>query len=368
MRLLYVITDLIVAGAQFQVLYLARHFRALGWDVHVVSVVADSLLRSEFENQDITVSSLNMSSGVPDPRGILKLAKIIREWQPDIVNSHMVHANLLARVTRLIVKMPALICTAHNIYEGGRWREIAYHYTDFLCDITVHVSHAGAKRAIEVGSVAASRVMVIHPGVDPGRFQLDPGTRENMRDEFGVGDKFGWIAIGRFEDNKDYPTMLDAFAIYRAKYPESILLIVGTGPLEEDIKHVVAEKGLSDDVRFLGVRRDIPSLMASADGYLMSSAWEGLPAVLLEAAASRLPIVATDVGGNREVVLHEETGYIVTAGDHSALASTMCSIAEMSLQEGQELGSRARSHFDENFTIGKVANIWAMLYRQYLQN
>jgi len=361
------ITDLIVAGAQFQVLYMARHFRSLGWDVRVVSMVAETPLLPEFENHDITVSTLNMRNGVPDPRGILKLAKIINEWQPDIVNSHMVHANLIARVARLVSKIPVLICTAHNIYEGGRWREIAYHYTDSLCDITVNVSHAGAERSVDVGSVPKDRVTVIHPGVDAARFQPDQSIREKTRAALGLGDDFVWIAVGRFEDNKDYPTMLEAFAKFYRKHPNSFLLIVGKGPLEEAIKRLAVQLQIKEAVRFLGVRRDIPALMAAADAYLMSSAWEGLPAVLLEAAASGLPIVATDVGGNREVVVHQETGYLVPSKNALALSDAMFSIREMSVQERRALGVRARQNFAENFSIEQIAGKWGDLYDRYIQ-
>jgi glycosyltransferase involved in cell wall biosynthesis len=367
MRILYVVTDLIIAGAQFQVLYLARHFRSLGWDIHVVSLVSDVPLLPEFENHGIRVSTLNMKNGVPDPRGILKLANIIQKWRPDIVNSHMVHANLLARITRLFVKMPALICTAHNIFEGGRRREIAYHLTDSLCDITVNVSRAGAERAVQVGSVPADRVLVIHPGVDATRFQSNQSIRLKTRETLGVDAEFTWIAVGRFVENKDYPTMLQAFARFANKHPDSCLLIVGAGPLQEMIEQKVGELGVSDAVQFLGVRRDIPALMAASNAYLMSSAWEGLPAVLLEASASGLPIVATDVGGNREAVVNGQTGHLVPAKDPSALADAMCALKEMSISERQELGSRARAYFDENFSIAKVADKWGDLYHQYFQ-
>jgi glycosyltransferase involved in cell wall biosynthesis len=365
MRILYVITDLIVAGAQFQVFYLARYFRTLGWDVHVVSMVDDVPLRPEFEALDITVSTLNMRNGVPDLRGVLKLASLVRDWQPDIVNSHMVHANLIARVARIFSKMPALICTAHNINEGGRWREIAYHYTDFLCDITVNVSHAGAKRSVDVGSVPADRVKVIHPGVDPARFEFDPGAREQMRNEMKVRDRFVWIAVGRFEDNKDYPTMLEAFATYRNDHPDSSLLIVGKGPLEDTIKQLAIDLGLNGAVQFLGIRRDVPALMAAADGYLMSSAWEGLPAVLLEACASGLPIVTTDVGGNREVVKDQETGIVVPPNEPDVLANAMMTFSQMNKLALQEIGLRAREYFKENFSIEIIVNQWGDLYNRY---
>ena len=118
----------------------------------------------------------------------------------------------------------------------------------------------------------------------------------------GLDGEFAWLAVGRFEQAKDYPTMLRAFARVHAAHPAAVLLLVGRGSLQAETQSLAASLGLDGRVRFVGTREDVPEFMTVADGYVMSSAWEGMPMVLLEAAAAGLPIVATMVGGNPEVV------------------------------------------------------------------
>jgi glycosyltransferase involved in cell wall biosynthesis len=126
------------------------------------------------------------------------------------------------------------------------------------------------------------------------------------------------------------------------------------------------ELGLEDAVRFLGIRNDVPVVMSGADGYVMSSAWEGMPMVLLEAAAAGLPIVATRVGGNHEVVRHEETGFLVPAGDPEALAQAMLRLMELPEAQRREMGDRGRRHVRANYALTRVAERWEGLYREAL--
>ncbi len=125
-QILFLITGLAYGGAETQLVNLATKLKCRGWDVRVVSMLPPQAFVEELKNADIPLVTLNMRRGVADPRAVFRLLKILREWKPDIVHSHMVHANLLARVVRIFCKMPVLISTAHSIDEGGRWREIAY--------------------------------------------------------------------------------------------------------------------------------------------------------------------------------------------------------------------------------------------------
>ena len=126
--------------------------------------------------------------------------------------------------------------------------------------------------------------------------------------------------MGRFEEAKDYPTMLDAFAQVVAAAPHARLDIVGEGRGLEAARARVAALNLGNAVTFLGARRDVPALLRGTDAYLMSSAWEGLPMVLLEAGAARLPVVATDVGSVAGAVQDGRSGVLVPPGDPAALA------------------------------------------------
>jgi glycosyltransferase involved in cell wall biosynthesis len=173
-----------------------------------------------------------------------------------------------------------------------------------------------------------------------------------------------WLAVGRFELAKDYPNMLRGFAGVRAPHPQTILLLVGRGALQTETEALVQELGLGRNVRFLGVRDDIPELMRAADGYVMSSAWEGMPIVLLEAAAAGLPVVTTRVGGNHEVVLEGETGFLVPPRDSDALGAAMLRLIESPEARRRSMGERGREHVRLHYDLGRIVDRWEELYRE----
>jgi glycosyltransferase involved in cell wall biosynthesis len=143
-----------------------------------------------------------------------------------------------------------------------------------------------------------------------------------------------------------------------------VLLLVGKGSLREETGALARELALGESVRFLGVRSDVPAVVSAADGYVMSSAWEGMPMVLLEAAAGGLPSVTTRVGGNEEAVLDGETGYLVPPRDDGALAAAMVRLMELPEDERRRLGARGRELIRTRYALTKVADRWEELYRE----
>ncbi len=362
-----IITGLAYGGAETQLVNLATRLKKRGWDVHVVSMLPPQAFAEELAEAGIPLATLNMRRGVPDPRAVFRLVKILRQWRPDIVHSHMVHANLLARIARMFYKVPVVISTAHNINEGGRLREVAYRLTDFLADLTTNVSQAAVSRYIQVGAAPKNKIIFIPNGIDTCRFQFKQKDRLRLRDEFQLTGKFVWLAVGRFEEAKDYPNLLRALKKVVPKRDGVVLLIAGQGTLFEDIKGMAYSLDLDEKIRFLGVRRDIPELMSAADAYVMSSAWEGLPMVLLEAAACELPIVATDVGGNGEIVLDGFNGYLVPPRNPEALASAMLKMMSLSENERGAMGRAGREHIEANYSLDHVVDRWEDLYRDLLR-
>lgn len=363
-RLLYVVTTLGWGGAESQVIDLARSFKALGWDVAVAVLLATAARRDALESVGIPVYTLGMTRGRPDLRAVWRLAELIRRMKPTVVHAHMVHANLLSRVTRSIASAPVLISSAHSISEGGRWREIAYRMTDRLADLTTNVSNAGVERFEAVGAAPHGRIRFMPNGIDVRRFRSDSVERSRHRVELGLGDRFVWLAVGRFEEAKDYPNMLDAFATIRDHAVRPLLLIAGDGPLREQLEARVADLGLQGCVRFLGLRRDIPGLMNAADAYVLSSAWEGLPIVLLEAAASALPIVTTDVGGTAQIVRSNETGILVRPRDSRQLAGAMAQMMVLPEATRAAWGRAGMEYTRAVFGLESVVEQWELLYRQ----
>jgi glycosyltransferase involved in cell wall biosynthesis len=277
----------------------------------------------------------------------------------------MVHANLMARMLRLMVRVPVLVSTIHNIYEGGPFWMAAYRMSNGLVDHMTIISEAAANRFVSERIVPRELLSCVPNGVDTERFQrVSPAARSSLRASLGVEQEFVWLAVGRFEDAKDYPNMLRAFAGVRDRHPTAVLLLVGHGSLQEETESLARELALGDRIRFLGVRSDVPEVMAAADGYVMSSAWEGMPIALLEAAAAALPIVATRVGGNHEVVQDARTGFLVPPRDHDALSQAMLRLMALAPAERRAMGERGRDHVRDHYGLARVVDRWEDLYRQ----
>jgi glycosyltransferase involved in cell wall biosynthesis len=368
MRVTYITTGLAYGGAETQIKELATRLQRRGWKISIASMLPPIAYVEELEAAGICVYNLRMRRKVPDPRAVLRLAAIMRRERPLLIHSHMIHANLLARMTRLFVKMPVLICTAHSITEGGRPRELAYRLTDSLADITTQVSEAGRQRYIQVGAAPPHKIVCIPNGIDTSRFQPNPTVRQAVREQLGCApDAFVWLTVGRLEPVKNHLELLCAFREVAAVHPHARLLIAGQGPLQAAIEQRIAELGLADRVRLLGLRRDIPDLLNATDAFVLPSLWEGMPLTLLEASATALPIVATDVGGNSEVVLDGKTGYLVPPQEAKALTQAMLRVMNLSEADRSAIGQAGRAHVVQNFDLERVVDRWEALYRELLQ-
>jgi glycosyltransferase involved in cell wall biosynthesis len=347
-----------------QVLELAKRLHGRGWPISIVSMTAPQPLAERFTEAGMEVEFLGMKEGVPDPMGLFRLALILRRRCPMVVHSHMVHANLLARVVRLLVRVPVVVCTAHSMIEGARWREWAYRLTDRFATLTTAISKAAVERYVRVGAVPRKRMRFLPNGVDIQRFHPSRVSRSAKRAELGLGDCFTWLAVGRFVPAKNYALMLRSFA--SVDNPNTKLIIAGDGPLRQQLESLARQLDISSRVDFLGSRNDVMELMNAADAYVMSSDWEGMPMVLLEASATGLPIVATDVGGNAEVVRHGVSGLIVPPQQEDALADAMKRMMSLSSVKPAVMGRSGRELTSVHYNIESVVDSWESLYLELL--
>lgn len=365
-RVTYLITASAVAGAERQVHDLALSMQQRGWEVAVISLLPGGAAFSDLPARGIPFETLGMTRGIPDPRAVRRLRTLLRRFRPDVLHSHMVHSNLLARLSRLLVRTPVVISTMHNENEGAQWRYVMYRLTDRLSDLTTTVSQAAVAEAIRRRAAPRGRITLFPNGLTPRSLPPDPERRAATRASLGVGDEFLWLAAGRLEAAKDYPNMTAAFARVHESVPEARLVIAGVGDLEAEVRAGISEAGLAARMALLGFRSDVPELMEAADGFLMSSAWEGLPMVLLEASASALPAVVTDVGGSRDAVLDGVSGFIVPAHDPAALASAMLRFMSRPVDERRRMGEAARDHVLATFAMDAIADRWDQTYRSLL--
>jgi glycosyltransferase involved in cell wall biosynthesis len=361
-RVAYLITSSGMGGAEREVCHLAEEFRRRGWAVAVISMLPLEPPISDLTAAGVLTFSLGMRRGVADPRALLRLRRLLRRWRPDVLHAHMFHANLLARLSRLMAPTPLVISTIHNENEGRQWRYVAYRLTARLSEVTTTVSRVAVTEATRRGAAPAGSIVLVPNGLSTAPYSRDEAVRERTRASLDLRD-FTWLAVGRLVDAKGYPDMVAAFARIRRAHPRASLLISGAGPLEAEVRRWAREAGVEASVRLLGVRSDVAALMQAADGFVMTSRWEGLPMVLLEAGASGLPIVATDVGGSRDAVVDGVSGYLTPVGVPEATARAMTRVMEMSVDDRRAMGAAGHNHVSSTFEIAHVAETWEGLYR-----
>lgn len=325
----------------------------------------------DLESAGIEVVSLGMTAGRLNVRGVFKFLSLVRAFRPDIVHGHMFHASILARMVQALLGTPA-ICTIHNEIEcsdrksSGRLREWVYRITDAACRRTTAVSERVKQRYVRENIVPSHRIEVIGNGVDVSRFRPCAEQRDRTRTALDWRDSFVWLAVGRLELQKDYPALIHAFRSVHVQSPSARLAIAGEGRRRREIEELVARFSLSGAVSLLGLREDVPELLNACDAFVMCSAREGGPLVVLEAAAVGKPVVATNVGVAPDAVVNGRTGLLVPPGDPDALAGAMKQLMQLAPEALHRMGESARRHVMERYSLDSVHERYADLYEQVL--
>ena len=365
MVIVYVLTSLGMGGAERQVLALAARMADRG---HAVKLL---VLRPRLQEQWPTALPVIYLDMRRTPASVLKgfdhARRFLKGYRPEVLHGHSFHANLIARLLKLFVRVPVVYSTVHNVFEGGMHRMMLYRLTDFLSTRTTAVSTAAAERFIRVGAIPRNKCIVITNGIDTVEFAPSAPRRNAVRASRSAGEEFVWLAAGRIVPAKDFPNLLRAFRKVRAANPEAQLWIAGAGDAAdiERIALFAVEAGSLEGVQWLGLRRDLPALLDAADGFVLASAWEGMPLVVGEAMAMEKPVVATDVGGVRELV--GDAGLLVASKNSDALATAMLELMSRSEDARKQLGHAARVRIESEFSMDARTCEWETLYRDTLR-
>jgi glycosyltransferase involved in cell wall biosynthesis len=365
MRIIYVFTSLGIGGAERQGLALAGRMAARGHRVAVI--VLRPRLAKEWPTL-LPVIHLGMrKTPLSLLAGMAKGGRFLRKFHPELVHSHSFHANIVARLLKVFVPASTILSTVHSVYEGAWARMLAYRLTDCLSGRTTAVSEAAARRFVGLKAVPQQKCVVLSNGIDISEFAASAERRTQVRTRMVGEGEFVWLAAGRFVAAKDYPNLLRAFALLCASRSDARLWVAGetVGTEFDRVNRLAAELGVRSQLRWLGLRRDMPALFDAADGFVLGSAWEGMPLVVGEAMAMEKPVVVTDVGGVRELV--GDCGLIVPSKAPSALAGAMLRLMRMPREDRHALGCAARERIIARFSMEARADEWEALYRRLLK-
>lgn len=357
------------AGAETQLVRLAIELRQLGHDVGVISILPPQDFTATLRDAGIPIVSLTHlaldggghGAAVPRTaviRGLPTAVRTLRSWRCEALVCFIHEASLVGRVVGRIAGVDVVIGSERNVWREGRIDARISRWTDRLLTTTVVNTARVAEDLVRRRIVRPNRVEVIANGIDVADYQSPPERRAMVRAEIDAGDSFIWLAIGRLTPQKDYPTLLTAFAKVRNRRPDARLLVAGSGVLDEELAMLATRLGIRRAVMFLGERSDIADLLAATDGLVMSSESEGLPNAVLEAFAAGVPVVATAVGGVPELVKPGHTGMLVAVRDVDALADAMLELMAASADERARLGSNGHTMVRSRYGMAQIAQRW----------
>lgn len=352
-----------IGGAERQVVQLAMGMARRNWRVTVIALSGrGGTATEELSANDVSYLSLEMRHGLGDPRGWIRLRRWITVARPDILHAHLPHASLMARCIRLMAPIRVVIDTVHSPATGGITRRLGYPLTAPLTNLVTTVSSSVAARVLQAGLVRGTDIAILPNGIDTACWRRDHPLQADTRLKKTTEPPFRWLAVGRLDPVKDYANLLSAFAML----PQSArLTIAGSGPLEAGLRRLASDLLIEDRVTFAGFQSDIRHYMNQADGFVLSSRWEGLPVALMEASACELPAVFTATGGARELLPTSECPF-VSVGDTFGLARAMQKMMNHSESERRRIGRAARQRMVESYDLNSVLNRHESLYHYLL--
>jgi glycosyltransferase involved in cell wall biosynthesis len=365
----HVLHRLYLAGAEVLAADLARR---LGGRYRFVFLCLDEIgpLGEELAGEGFEVIDLARRPGV-DWSVAKRLRQAVVRHGIDLLHSHQYTPFFYAATSRCLSSEPPVLFTEHGRHYPDRRSVKRVIANRVLLRRHDRVTAVGAfvKQALVYNEgIPAPRIEVVLNGIDPERFSDDHliGVGADARRELGIPPERPVILqVARFHPVKDHATAIRALAEVVKQVPDALLVLAGDGDRRVDAQSLVDDLGLTSNVRFLGVRSDIPRLMAAADVFMLSSLSEGISVTLLEAMAASLPIVTTDVGGNSEIVVDGETGYLSPRGDESRLAGNLVRLLRDD-DARHRMGRAGRQRLLEHFTQRQMHDAYERVYEQML--
>ncbi len=363
-RVTHVVENLDRGGLERVVIDLARAQREAGYACEVVCLFERGALASELDAAGVPVYACRKRDGI-DLAAIRRLRGHLRRHRPAILHTHNATAHYYAIAASLGLPLQRRVNTRHGmgVQQARQRREWLFRRTLPFTDVVVTVCEAARREVLLRGLIPAGRLTAVPNGIRLEVFApASTAAREELCASLGLPAGTRLIgSVGRLNRAKDPITLVRSFARLRKRLPDVALVLIGDGALREDVEKCVAGEGVGDHVRLLGDRSDVPGLLAGLDLFVIASITEGYSIALLEACAAGLPIVATRVGGNEEIVRDHINGRLAEPGDPEALAATMFEVLS-DAEEARRRGREGREWVRRQGSLAAMLARYALVY------
>ena len=353
-RVLHVVKVAGISGAENHLLLLLPALRERGFDVRVVVLHEGEPGAEEFASRlagaDVGVDRLRIS-GTGGPRTLARLTRIVRRQRPEIVHTHLVHADFHGLLAGRLARVPVLVSTKHgfNPFREGRLFAAADRAIAGLADLHIAISRGLARYLGDREGFDPASFEIVHYGIEPGSPAPPPPGGARL------------AIVGRLIPIKGHAELFRAVAAVRDDVPGLRLEVAGDGPLEAELRGQAERLGLDDCVSFLGRVSPVAPVFERNDVVVVPSHGEGFGMVALEAMERGRPVVASAVGGLPEIVEDGVTGLLVPPGDVEALGNALRELAEDS-ERAQAMGAAGRTRALDEFSQERCTERIAALY------
>lgn len=368
-KILYVIDSFKVGGAQRQLLELVRHIDKTQFQVAICPIWDIPDLEPMFLDTDVEIFHIHKYFSY-DLTIAFRLYKKICQFSPNIVHTWLFTGSLWGRIAAILAKTPIIITGERTVVPAHNLPYFIQPINRFLSrfnDVITTNSKIGITELIHNG-YSPKKIRCIYNGVDTLRFspQVKEQYREFMQEKLRLPSIPICVTVGRLTEQKGQYVLLTAIKKVIDAGKQIHCLIVGQGEQGEYLKKFVEKIGIENNVLFLGNRDDVEMILSAADVFCLSSFWEGMPNVVLEAMAMGLPVVATSVAGTQEAVIDGETGFLVPIGDSDELAKRLLLLIQNpGLQVN--LGINGRQRAVNFFSLENMVDQTKSLYKEMLQ-
>lgn len=366
-KVLMAIDTLQGGGAERMVATYARYLDRLRFDLHVCCLVQGGTYLETVKRWNVPVHVLGKRRPF-DLRMMVRLMRLMHQGGFQIVHTHMFTANSWGRIGAVCTGIPVRIATEHNLddWKGPVRRWIDRRLAPWSAKIIAVSEGVEAFYRDQIG-IPAEKLVTIRNGVSEEFLEPVARSRESIRAELGLPlDAPVMVHVARLIPQKGCEVLLEAAKVAALRHPRLRLLMLGEGPLREALETQARRLGIGDLVIFAGFRKNVHEALWASDLFALASWREGLPVSLLEAMAASLPSVVTSVGGNSEVVVEGETGFLVPPGDAAEMAERMTQLLDDPMLR-KRMGEAARRRIEVEFSAERMVRETEALYQRSLK-
>ena len=344
-RVIQVVPVLNFGGIETHRFLIAKYHDPKNYDLSFCCLSEPGLVAGKIEKLRYQITYLYENVKIPNFKLIYKLFKLFKIEKPDVVHACAAEANFHAMIAAYLAGVPVRVAEEIGLPSQSKKAKIIFRVVYTLSSSVIGVSQKVSDYLLTENNVPISKVKTIYNPYDLELYKNKKLLKNNKNSEFVI------ISVGRLVKEKNYLFLIKSVEKVIEKYPNIRLNIVGDGPLRSELEIYIKTNGLQNNIKLLGFREDIPSLLENSDLFVLPSKLEGLGIALIEAMAMGILVIGTNTGGIPEVILENQSmGWIVPSDDVKKLSKTIEVVMNLSVEDKNTIVDNAKKYVEEKFS------------------